>query len=77
MRHWNPTTLKSLAENLAGAACMLGLAVYVLGSAQAQAATVVAPYSNFISPSKTVPLVPGQMLAGSDFVMLIQQVVYF
>ncbi len=67
MRQIGTTTLKSLADNLVGMTRMLGLAVLVLGSAQAQAATVVVPSSNFISPSKTVPLVPGQMLAGSDF----------
>ncbi len=33
MRHLKTTILKSLADNLVGMTCMLGLAAYVLGSA--------------------------------------------
>ena len=41
MRQIGTTTLKSLADNLVGMTRMLGLAVLVLGSAQAQAATAL------------------------------------
>lgn len=61
------TTSTSLAENLLGVARMLGLAGFAVSSAQAQAAAVITPSSNFITPSKTIPLVPGQKLTGSDF----------
>lgn len=61
------TTFTSLAKNVLGVAGMLGLAALAVSSAQAQSAAVKTPSFNFITPSKTIPLVPGQKLAGSDF----------
>ena len=57
------TTYTSLVKLVASVTCGLGLATLAPRGAHAQ----VAPPSNFITPSKTVPLVPGQKLAGSDF----------
>ena len=57
------TTYTSLVKLVASITCGLGLAALAPRGARAQ----VAPPSNFITPSKTIPLVPGQKLAGSDF----------
>ena len=54
------TTYRLLVKLVASVTC---LAALVPRGADAQ----VAPPSNFITPSKTIPLVPGQKLAGSDF----------
>ena len=61
------TTYTSLVHVVAGVSCALALAALVPRGAWAQATDVVAPPSNVITASKTVPLIPGQKLAGSDF----------
>ena len=57
------TTYTSFVKLVASVTCGLGLAALAPREGDAQ----VAPPSNFITPSKTIPLVPGQKLAGSDF----------
>ena len=62
-----PMKTRTFTSVVADVTCILVLAAFGAGSAQAQPAEAVAPPGNFITPSKTIPLVPGQMLAGSDF----------
>ena len=52
---------------IADVAFIFVLAASVVISAPAHSAAVANTSSKFITPSKTDPLVPGQMLAGSDF----------
>ena len=57
------TARSSLVRLVASITWGLVLAAFAATGAHAQ----IAPPSNFITPSKTVPLVPGQLLEGSDF----------
>ncbi len=62
-----PMKTRTLTSVVADVTCLFVLTAFTAGSARAQPPAAVAPPGNFITPSKTVPLVPGQMLAGSDF----------
>ena len=61
------TSYTSLVQIVAGVTCVLGLAMGPRGAQAQQIEGLAPPPSNLITPSKTVPLVPGQMLAGSRY----------
>ncbi len=61
------TTYTSLVQIVAGVTCVFGLAMGPRGAQAQQIEGLAPPPSDLITPSKIEPLVPGQMLAGSDF----------